>query len=129
MPQTGQRKTKYPIPVSRFLSLLFSPLWDGRLTCDADSPEVQQWIQELEGFDIPDWSPTTDGTCAGDSAAAAEAKTRGWWTCGGITRDTDILACPKKYDWGVSFDDGPSPWSGCFTPIFSFDVCMLISCL
>ncbi|KAI9440334.1 carbohydrate esterase family 4 protein [Lactarius indigo] len=79
---------------------------------DTNSPQVQQWIQELEGFDIPDWSPTTDGTCAGDPAAAAEGKTRGWWTCGGITRDTDITACPKKYDWGVSFDDGPSPWSG-----------------
>ncbi|KAH9000093.1 carbohydrate esterase family 4 protein [Lactarius akahatsu] len=79
---------------------------------DTNSPQVQQWIQELEGFDIPDWSPTADGTCVGDPAAAAEGKTRGWWTCGGTTRDTDITACPKKYDWGVSFDDGPSPWSG-----------------
>ncbi|KAF8261653.1 hypothetical protein EI94DRAFT_1605585 [Lactarius quietus] len=78
---------------------------------DTDSPEVQQWMQELEGFDIPDWSPTADGTCAGDPAAAAEAKARGWWTCGGFTRDTDITACPKIDDWGVSFDDGPSRWS------------------
>jgi len=27
---------------------------------------------------------------------------------GGWTRDTDIVACPDKYTWGVSFDDGPS---------------------
>lgn len=68
-------------------------------------------MQELAGFDIPDWSPTADGTCVGDPAAAAESKARGWWTCGGFTRDTDITACPKVYDWGVSFDDGPSRWT------------------
>ena len=86
-------------------------------------------MQELVGFDIPDWSPTADGTCAGDPAAAAESKARGWWTCGGFTRDTDITACPKVYDWGVSFDDGPSRWSGCFRVLsILFDDCMLISC-
>ena len=75
-------------------------------------------MQELVGFDIPDWSPTADGTCAGDPAAVAESKARGWWTCGGFTRDTDITACPKTYDWGVSFDDGPSRWSRCFPFLF-----------
>lgn len=77
------------------------------------SPEVQEWMQELDGFDIPTWSPTADGTCAGDPAAAAQASLRGWWTCGRTTRDTDITECPKQYDWGVSFDDGPSKWSEC----------------
>jgi hypothetical protein len=77
------------------------------------SPEVQEWMQELDGFDIPTWSPTVDGTCAGDPAAAAQASLRGWWTCGRTTRDTDITECPKQYDWGVSFDDGPSKWSEC----------------
>ncbi|KAH9983935.1 hypothetical protein BJV77DRAFT_1040509 [Russula vinacea] len=78
---------------------------------DTTSDEVQTWMQELNGFDIPSWTPTADGTCAGDPAAAAEASARGWWTCGWTTRDTDITACPKMLDWGVSFDDGPSPWS------------------
>ncbi|KAI0251794.1 hypothetical protein BJV78DRAFT_1208840 [Lactifluus subvellereus] len=80
---------------------------------DTSSPEVQKWMHELDGFDIPAWSPTADGTCAGDPAAMAQASLRGWWTCGGTTRDTDITACPKQYDWGVSFDDGPSKWSEC----------------
>ena len=79
----------------------------------AASDEVQEWMQELNGFDIPSWTPTADGTCMGDPAAAAEASERGWWTCGWTTRDTDITTCPKKFDWGVSFDDGPSPWSEC----------------
>jgi hypothetical protein len=85
----------------------------------AASDEVQTWMQELNGFDIPSWTPTADGTCAGDPAAAAEASARGWWTCGWTTRDTDITACPKMLDWGVSFDDGPSPWSECSQRFFS----------
>jgi hypothetical protein len=65
-------------------------------------------MKELDGFDIPDLAPTTDGTCASDPAFAADAADRGWWTCGGYTRDTDIVACPNYLTWGVSFDDGPS---------------------
>ncbi|KAI6112578.1 carbohydrate esterase family 4 protein [Pisolithus sp. B1] len=76
-----------------------------------DSAEVSEWMQELNGFDIPDIPPTADGTCAGDPAAAADAAERGWWTCGGYTRDTDITACPDQLTWGVSFDDGPAFYS------------------
>jgi len=68
-------------------------------------------MKELEGFNIPNLSPTVDGSCANDTAAANDAANRGWWTCGGHTRDTDIVACPDKYTWGVSFDDGPSPYT------------------
>ena len=75
------------------------------------SDEVQEWLKELDGFDIPDLDPTSDGTCANNSEAALDAANRGWWTCGGYTRDTDIVACPDKLTWGVSFDDGPSPYS------------------
>ncbi|KAF9480488.1 glycoside hydrolase/deacetylase [Pholiota conissans] len=76
-----------------------------------DSAQVKEWMKELEGFHIPDISPTKDSTCAGDPAAAAQAAQRGWWTCGGHTRSTDIVSCPTKFDWGISFDDGPSPQS------------------
>lgn len=47
-------------------------------------------MKELEGFDIPNLSPTTDGSCAGDVEAAAQAAQRGWWTCGGYTRSTGV---------------------------------------
>ncbi|KAF4593027.1 chitin deacetylase [Pleurotus pulmonarius] len=76
-----------------------------------DSAEVSEWLKELEGHNIPALAPTVDGSCAGDPAAAADAANRGWWTCGGHTRATDVLACPDKLTWGVSFDDGPSPYS------------------
>jgi len=78
---------------------------------DTNSPQVKAWMKELEGVDIPNITPTKDGTCAGDPAAAAQAASRGWWTCGGYTRSTDIVACPTKLDWGLTFDDGPSPYT------------------
>ena len=76
-----------------------------------NSTQVQQWLTELDGVDIPNIRPTIDGDCAQDPQAALAAQTNGWWTCGGYTRDTDIVACPDKMTWGVSFDDGPSPYS------------------
>jgi peptidoglycan/xylan/chitin deacetylase (PgdA/CDA1 family) len=79
---------------------------------DTSSSEVQEWMTELDGYDIPDISPTTDGTCGGDPEAAAAASQNGWWTCGGWTRSTDITVCPgKKNYWGISFDDGPGFYS------------------
>lgn len=76
-----------------------------------DSAEVQAWLKELDGWDIPDLEPTTDGTCASDLEFSQDAANRGWWTCGAHTRDTDIINCPDKLTWGVSFDDGPGPYT------------------
>ncbi|OSD04765.1 carbohydrate esterase family 4 protein [Trametes coccinea BRFM310] len=76
-----------------------------------DSDQVKEWMKELDGHDIPDITPTQDGSCAGDPAAAAQAQERGWWTCGGWTSGNDIVSCPDKMTWGVSFDDGPAPYS------------------
>ncbi|KAF7982587.1 hypothetical protein HWV62_27599 [Athelia sp. TMB] len=70
-------------------------------TAFSASEEVQEWMKELEGFTIPDLDPTPDGTCVNDTSAAADAANRGWWTCGGYTRPTDIVACPDKFTWGV----------------------------
>ena len=50
-------------------------------------------MKELDGFDIPDLD-VTDGSCAGSPTQAADAQNRGWWSCGGYTRDTDIVSCP-----------------------------------
>ena len=57
----------------------------------ADSPQVQAWMKELEGHDIPSFAPTVDGSCVNDTAAATDAANRGWWTCGGHTRATGKL--------------------------------------
>jgi len=68
------------------------------------------WMKELDGVNIPD-IPLTDGTCAGSPTNFAKASEYGWWSCGGFTRDTDVTACPTKNTWGVSFDDGPGPYT------------------
>ena len=86
-----------------------------------NDPLIQEWMKELDGHDIPDITPTQDGSCAGDPAAAAQAEERGWWTCGGWTSGNDIVACPDKMTWGVSFDDGPAPYSE-----FSFSSILLL---
>jgi len=74
-----------------------------------DSPEVQQWIQEVQdtGIEIPGFSPTNPGGCPNNTAALADTS-RCWWTCGGCTRQTDITECPTAMDWGLTYDDGPS---------------------
>ncbi|KAK0202715.1 carbohydrate esterase family 4 protein [Desarmillaria ectypa] len=76
-----------------------------------NSTEVQAWLKELDGWDIPNLEPTTDGTCASDLEFSQDAANRGWWTCGAHTRNTDIINCPDKLTWGVSFDDGPGPYT------------------
>ncbi len=82
-------------------------------------------MKELDGHDIPNFSPTKDGSCTGDPAAAAQAQQRGWWTCGKYTSGNDIVVCPDKYTWGVSFDDGPAPHSEyCTFIIFSIGMLM-----
>jgi peptidoglycan/xylan/chitin deacetylase (PgdA/CDA1 family) len=76
---------------------------------DISSPEVQQWIAEVNatGIEIPNLNPTNPGGCPNNTAAAAD-QTRCWWTCGGCVRTTDVTECPTKYEWGLTYDDGPS---------------------
>ncbi|KPV73601.1 carbohydrate esterase family 4 protein, partial [Rhodotorula graminis WP1] len=84
-----------------------------------DSPEVQEWLSQIDLANVPDFSPTGLNGCANstfNAEALAEAGSAGrcWWSCGGwgvSTRATDITYCPRKEDWGASFDDGPSPYT------------------
>ncbi|GAA5823202.1 hypothetical protein JCM11251_007522 [Rhodosporidiobolus azoricus] len=82
---------------------------------DVNSPEVQQWLSEIDMDNVPDIAPTGEGGCsnATNAQAVQNAGEDGtcWWTCGGCTRATDITFCPTKADWGASFDDGPSPYT------------------
>ena len=65
----------------------------------------------LYAYSIPTFSPTNDsGACSANAEAAADSS-RCWWTCGGCVRDTDITTCPDKLTWGLTYDDGPAPYT------------------
>jgi peptidoglycan/xylan/chitin deacetylase (PgdA/CDA1 family) len=70
----------------------------------------QQILAAVDLSDIPD-IPITDGSCAGSPASAAAAQQNHWWTCGGWTAQSDVTVCPDKNTWGLSYDDGPSPYT------------------
>ncbi|KAG8741471.1 chitin deacetylase [Ceratobasidium sp. 414] len=89
---------------------------------DVNSPEVKQWIAEVaaSGVQIPDIPrnlPIPTGSaqtlCQLNAAAAAKASAAGtcWWSCGSCVRETDVSTCPDKMTWGLTFDDGPSPYT------------------
>lgn len=78
------------------------------VTPSVNSTEVQAWIKAIDWSAVPTYSQTT-GECAGSPSAQTDG--RCWWTCGGCTRETDISECPDKLTWGLSYDDGPSPYT------------------
>ncbi|KIM22204.1 carbohydrate esterase family 4 protein [Serendipita vermifera MAFF 305830] len=84
---------------------------DLQLTPPTNSPEVTEWLRELEGHNIPNIpvNPTVDCGDAANAAAFAAAGESGncWWTCGGCLRDTDVTQCKDQWDWGHNYDDGP----------------------
>lgn len=73
-----------------------------------NSPEVKKWVSEIDWSKVPKYNVTT-GECVSSPEATRDG--RCWWTCGGCTRETDITVCPDKYTWGLSYDDGPSPYT------------------
>jgi hypothetical protein len=76
---------------------------------------VREWVEQVRnsGITIPDIPALNLGGCPNNTDAAAKAGPQGncWWTCGHCTRSTDIVSCADKLTWGVSFDDGPSPYT------------------
>lgn len=90
-------------------SLGYPPL---DLLPDTNTTQVQQWIQEVKnsGVSIPDLQVSQPGGCSANPTLVTNTS-RCWWTCGGCTRSTDIVSCPDKFTWGLSYDDGPSPWT------------------
>ncbi|KAG8795336.1 chitin deacetylase [Ceratobasidium sp. 428] len=103
-----------PLPTSAITGANFPPLDQ---IPPLDSPQMQQWKAEVaaSGIKIPNVAQTAPGGCGdpANAAALANATAQGncWWTCGGCSRETDITTCPDKATWGLSFDDGPSPYT------------------
>ncbi|KAG0268500.1 Ribonucleoside-diphosphate reductase large subunit [Actinomortierella ambigua] len=79
---------------------------------DVHSAQVQAWVKELDWTKVPD-IPVNKGlpdnryfpVCSKDDAFNQKIC---HWSCGGCVRDDDILTCPTKGEWGITYDDGPS---------------------
>ncbi|EUC59077.1 chitin deacetylase [Rhizoctonia solani AG-3 Rhs1AP] len=89
---------------------------------DVNSDQVKQWVAEVaaSGVEIPNIpknipAPAGSGQslCQLNPDAATKSNAQGncWWSCGSCTRDTDVDTCPDKMTWGLTFDDGPSPYT------------------
>ncbi|CAE6441615.1 unnamed protein product [Rhizoctonia solani] len=88
-----------------------------------DSPEVKEWLAEVaaSGVTIPNTSPykplpddaVGETLCSlnPEASSAGGADGNCWWSCSSCTRDTDVVTCPDKLAWGLTFDDGPSPYT------------------
>ncbi|SJX62132.1 probable Chitin deacetylase [Sporisorium reilianum f. sp. reilianum] len=79
-----------------------------------NSPQVQDWIRQIDWSKVPNVTTTVDSaSCSGNPTNLAQAGANGncWWTCGQCTRSTDITTCPDTNTWGLSYDDGPSPYT------------------
>ncbi|KAH9487077.1 Chitin deacetylase [Psilocybe cubensis] len=99
-----------PLPNAALLNPANYPVLDK--VPPVDSPEVKGWIDEVTatGIVIPSFDPTQPGGCPNNTAAVADTS-RCWWTCGGCTRSTDVTQCPAPLNWGLTYDDGPAPYT------------------
>lgn len=84
------------------------------VTPPTTSPQVQKWISQIDWSKVPNVTNTINAAACGSNPtnlAAAGANGNCWWTCGQCTRSTDITVCPDTNTWGLSYDDGPSPYT------------------
>ncbi|KAF9439041.1 chitin deacetylase [Entomortierella beljakovae] len=80
---------------------------------DVEHPQVKEWVAEIDWSKVPN-IPVAKGLpdavhfpqCSTDDDANTKAC---WYSCGGCVDETDMITCPKTSDWGLTYDDGPSP--------------------
>jgi hypothetical protein len=61
-------------------------------------------MSQIDMAGIPNIPVTGLNGCANttyNAQAIADARQNGWWTCAGITRNTDVSFCPEKNVWGL----------------------------
>ncbi|ORZ27026.1 hypothetical protein BCR41DRAFT_287182, partial [Lobosporangium transversale] len=80
-------------------------------TPDTDTPEVKAWVQAVDWSKVPKL-PIRKTKSRGDPPDCPEHEVpedECWWTCSGCFAHDDVMDCPAKDAWGLTFDDGPQP--------------------
>ncbi|KAG0205501.1 chitin deacetylase [Mortierella sp. GBA30] len=74
---------------------------------ETDTPEVKAWVKSVNWSKVPKL-PIRKVEHMGDPPECkVEPKGDCWWTCEMCTAPTDVVDCPGKDNWGLTFDDGP----------------------
>ncbi|KAK3823493.1 MAG: hypothetical protein J3Q66DRAFT_279029 [Benniella sp.] len=79
---------------------------------DVNSPQVQAWVAEIDWSQVPN-IPVAEGLpdvphfpkCPPDEPLD---RSTCWWSCAGCVAPEDVVTCPDKNSWGLTYDDGPS---------------------
>lgn len=80
---------------------------------DVNSPQVKAWVDQIDWSKVPN-IPVAPGTpevknfpqCPPDSEVDPASC---WWSCSGCVAPEDVITCPDRDTWGLTYDDGPSP--------------------
>ncbi|KAF9165112.1 chitin deacetylase [Actinomortierella ambigua] len=81
-------------------------------TPDVNSPQVQQWLKEIDWSKVPKISVAPSmpdephfPNCPPDDEVDPKSC---WWSCDSCVARDDIVTCPQTNDWGLTYDDGPT---------------------
>ncbi|KAK3828820.1 MAG: hypothetical protein J3Q66DRAFT_383459 [Benniella sp.] len=78
---------------------------------DTDTPEVKAWVKLVDWSKVPKLpirkvkNIGDAPECPGHEVPAGDC----WWTCTGCFAEDDVVDCPNKNEWGLTFDDGLQP--------------------
>ncbi|KAI7818895.1 hypothetical protein BC939DRAFT_401003 [Gamsiella multidivaricata] len=78
---------------------------------NANTPEVKAWAKLVDWSKVPKL-PIRKVKSPGDAPECPKhdvPKSDCWWTCTGCYAPDDVVDCPGKNAWGLTFDDGPQP--------------------
>lgn len=78
---------------------------------ETNTPEVKAWVKTVNWAKVPKL-PIRHTDSPGDPPECPKKdppKSDCWWTCTGCYAHDDVVDCPGKKQWGLTFDDGPEP--------------------
>jgi len=96
------------------LASLLVSLSDAALTgnwppVDQPPPAVKEWTALVDLTKVPK-APVVNAADVG--VKCPDKDTFCNWSCTGCTKpDSDVILCPTKGDWGITFDDGPTEFT------------------
>lgn len=86
--------------------------WPKPYTIPSTNNDIARyWLGQIDFSLVPEAPINSNLSCDPDADPQrfAQATKDCWWSCNLCTRREDITMCPNKGDWGLTFDDGPTP--------------------